>query len=80
MTHKPVSDLVADHAEHHESRKEGVEEEKVQRVSGQSSGITLINDLVAVGDQTGSGEITRNIWKNSDMREQILQAALDSHQ
>lgn len=69
MTHQPVSDLVADHAEHQESRQEGVEEEKVQCVSGQSSGITLVDDLVAVGDQTGPGEITCNIWKNSNMRE-----------
>lgn len=76
MTHKPVSDLVADHAEHQESRQEGVEEEKVQCVSGQSSGITLINDLVAVGDQTGPGEIIWNIWKDRDMREKILLSLL----
>lgn len=58
MTHEPVSDLVADHAQHQESRQEGVEEQKVQRVSGQSSGITHIDDLVAVGDQTGPRQIT----------------------
>lgn len=69
MTHEPVSDLVADHAEHQESRQEGVEEQKVQRVSGQRSRITHVDDLVAVGDETGPGQIARNVWKNRDMRE-----------
>lgn len=58
MTHKLVSDLVAEHAEHQESRQEGVEEQKVQRVSGHSSRITHIDDLVAVGDQTGPRQMS----------------------
>lgn len=57
MTHEPVPDLVADHTKHQEGRQEGVEEEKVQRVSRQSSRITLINDLVAMGDQASPREI-----------------------
>lgn len=76
MTHKPVSDLVADHAEHHKSRQEGVEEQKVQRVSGPSSRITRIDDLVAVGDHTGLRKITWSIWKNRDTRGNVLQSDL----
>lgn len=76
VTHKPVSDLVADHAEHQESRQEGVEEQKVQRVSGQSSRIPHIDDLVALGDRTAPRPISRNIWKNRDTRGNVLQADL----
>lgn len=76
VTHEPVSDLVADHAEHQESRQEGVEQQEVQRVSGQSSGIAHIDNLVAVGDQTGPRQCTCNIWKNRHTRGNVLPSDL----
>lgn len=78
MTHEPVSDLVADHAEHQESGQEGVEEQKVQRVSGQRSGITHVDDLVAVGDETGPGQIAGNVWKEQRHEGTSFSPALNS--
>ena len=54
MTDELVSDLEADDAQQQESGEEGVEENKVKCVSGQSARVALINDLTALSDHTGA--------------------------
>lgn len=50
VTHKFVSDLEADHAQQQEGRDEGIQEKEVKYVSGLSTRIALINDLIAMSD------------------------------
>lgn len=64
VTHESVSDLEADHAHQQEGREEGVEENKVQCVSGQSARIAVLNYLIALSDQTGSWERAGDICKH----------------
>lgn len=61
VTYKPVSDLEADYSQQQEGREEGIEEKKVKCVSGQSTRIALINDLVAFSDHTGPWQRYGNI-------------------
>lgn len=65
MTNDPVSDLEADHAQQQQSREEGVEEQEVERVSGQRSRVALVNDLIPLSDQTGSRQRPGSICKNT---------------
>lgn len=59
--HKLVSDLEADHAKQQEGGEEGVQQDKVKCVSGQSARIALINDLTAVSYQAGPWQRFGNI-------------------
>lgn len=56
MSDQVVSDLEADYPQQQESREEGVEEDKVQGVSGQCSRVTLVDDLTALGQRAPSWE------------------------
>lgn len=49
-----ISDPVADDAQQQQGGQEGVEQQEVLRVPGQGAGVALLDDLVAVGDQTGA--------------------------
>ena len=68
VTYKPVSDLEGDHAQQQEGREEGVEENKVLCVSGQSARIAFINDLIALSDHTGSRQRLGNICNRTTGR------------
>lgn len=68
VAYKLVSDLEADHAQQQESREEGVEEDKVERESRQSSRISFIDDLIALSDYTGSRQRTGTICNNTTHR------------
>lgn len=66
MQHQSVPDLVADDAEQQEGGQEGVEQQEVLRVPGEGAGVALLDDLVALGDQTGSWQRRRHVCSKQD--------------
>lgn len=61
-----VPDPVADDAEQQQGGQEGVEQQEVLRVPGEGAGVAQLDDLVAVGDQTGSRQRRRGVCTNRD--------------
>lgn len=76
VTCKLVSDLEADYAQQQESREERVEENKIKCVSGQSTRISLINDLTPMRDQTSSRQRSGSIWNDSPRQRESVNSYL----
>lgn len=78
-----VSDLEANHAQQQEGREEGVEEDKVKCVSRQSARIALIDDRIALSDQTGPwqrfGDICNHTAQHREMVNNCLFLKTHTH-
>lgn len=58
-----VPDPVADDAQQQQGGQEGVEQQEVLRVPGEGAGVALLDDLVSVGDQTGTRQRRRGVCR-----------------